>query len=92
VQAGAIARGSHVQRLENAIQKKLGKPVRLNITVGELGSAQTAQQIADLEAERRIEQARQQLEADPFVQSLMQEMGAQIVPGSVRPAGSGSSV
>lgn len=92
VETGAIARGSHVQRLSDAIQKKLGRPVRLEVTVGEFGAAKTAQQVADLEAQRRLQEARAKLDADPFVQTLVQEMGAQIVPGSVRPAGSGASV
>jgi len=84
VGASALAQGPHVQRLKQACCDLLGQDVDLRIEVGDLGSHMSAQQLADQQAQQQIERAQQILEQDPFVKTLMNEMGARIVPGSVR--------
>ena len=81
----ALSQGTHVQRLRSALQDVFGMPIQLEVVVGDLGQAESAHQIAQQEAQQRHEQAKRQLEADPFVQTLIRDLGAQIVPGSIRP-------
>ena len=81
----ALSQGAHVQRLSTALQDAFGLPVQIEVVVGDLGQAESAHQIAQQEAAQRHEQAKRQLEADPFVQTLIRDLGAQIVPGSIRP-------
>jgi DNA polymerase-3 subunit gamma/tau len=52
----------------------------------ELGAVQqtaNAQAVAEREARQR--QAEESMQSDPFVQTLMREFGATIVPGSIKP-------
>jgi DNA polymerase-3 subunit gamma/tau len=72
-----------VDKLAAALSEHLGKTVRLE---SEIGAASVTAHAADVaeQAERQRE-AEQTLQDDPFVQTLMREFGATIVPGSVRP-------
>ena len=81
----ALSQGPHVQRLRAALQDAFGVPVQLEVVMGDLGQGESAHQIAQQEAARRNEEAERQLQADPFVQTLIRDLGAQIVPGSIRP-------
>jgi DNA polymerase-3 subunit gamma/tau len=77
------ADAAQVTKLKAALTDKLGKPVDVRVTVGP--ARRTA---AVLEAAARAERQREaerEISADPFVQSLIREFGASIVPGSVRP-------
>jgi DNA polymerase-3 subunit gamma/tau len=72
-----------VAKLKAALTEKLGTAVDVRVTVGP--ARRTA---ALLEAAARAERQREaerEISADPFVQSLIREFGASIVPGSVRP-------
>jgi DNA polymerase-3 subunit gamma/tau len=52
----------------------------------EIGATTITAHAADVAEEaQRQRQAEQTLHEDPFVQTLMREFGATIVPGSVRP-------
>jgi DNA polymerase-3 subunit gamma/tau len=52
----------------------------------EIGATTITAHAADVAEEaKRQRQAEQTLHEDPFVQTLMREFGATIVPGSVRP-------
>ena len=91
VQTTALAKGPHLQRFSDALRQRLGQPVQLEIEVGAFGETLSAQQVQDKNAAQRLEQARQDLESDPFVQVLIRDMGAQIVPGSIRPGKTGDN-
>jgi DNA polymerase III subunit gamma/tau len=72
-----------VAKLKAALAERLGKPVEVRVEVGP--ARRTA---AALEAAARAERQREaerEIGADPFVQSLIHEFGATIVPGSVKP-------
>lgn len=70
-------------KLSAALGEHLGKPVRLD---AEIGAAAVTAHAADVAAQaERQRQAEQTLHDDPFVQTLMREFGATIVPGSIRP-------
>ena len=70
-------------KLAAALETHYGKPVRMDT---EIGATQRTAHAADVaEQAERQRQAEQTLQEDPFVQSLMREFGATIVPGSIRP-------
>ena len=77
-----MAAGS-VEKLNAALTEHFGKPIRVNAKVGAVQHTASAQAQAD-RAERQRE-AEQSMQDDPFVQKMMREFGATIVPGSVRP-------
>ncbi|QCP49458.1 DNA polymerase III subunit gamma/tau [Trinickia violacea] len=89
------AESSQVAKLKAALAEKLGKPVDVQVEVGPARRTAAALDAA-ARAERQRE-AEREIGADPFVQSLIREFGASIVPGSIRPitpdvsAGAGSA-
>ncbi len=70
-------------KLQAALEAHYGKPVRLVTEIGTVNRTAHAADVAE-QAERQ-RQAEQSLQEDPFVQTLMREFGATIVPGSIRP-------
>lgn len=71
------------EKLAAALTEHLGKTVRLDTEIGATTVTAHAADVAE-EAQRQ-RHAEQTLQEDPFVQTLMREFGATIVPGSVRP-------
>ncbi len=70
-------------KLRAALDAHYGKPVRLDTEIGAVNRTAHAADVAE-QAERQ-RQAELSLQEDPFVQTLMREFGATIVPGSIRP-------
>ncbi|WP_144113738.1 DNA polymerase III subunit gamma/tau [Paraburkholderia sp. BCC1886] len=77
------AEASQVAKLKIALVERLGRNVDLLVEVGPARRTAAARDTA-LRAQRQQE-AEREIGADPFVQSLIREFGARIVPGSVRP-------
>ncbi|MFC7286853.1 DNA polymerase III subunit gamma/tau [Herminiimonas glaciei] len=77
-----LANGS-AEKLTAVLCEHFGQTVRLQTTIGAVEHTASAAAIAD-RAERQRE-AEQSMQEDPFVQKLMREFGATIVPGSVKP-------
>ncbi|TGP42811.1 DNA polymerase III subunit gamma/tau [bacterium M00.F.Ca.ET.228.01.1.1] len=77
------AESSQVAKLKAALAEKLGQNVDVVVEVGPARRTAAARDAA-LRAQRQQE-AERELSADPFVQSLIREFGASIVPGSIRP-------
>jgi DNA polymerase-3 subunit gamma/tau len=73
-----------VDKLSTALAEHFGKPVRLDTVIGAVQQTANAQAVAEREARQR--QAEQNIQGDPFVQAMMREFGATIVPGSIKPA------
>ncbi|HEY8606713.1 MAG TPA: DNA polymerase III subunit gamma/tau [Noviherbaspirillum sp.] len=73
-----------VDKLGAALTEHFGKPVRVDTEIGAVQQTANAQAVAEREARQR--QAEQQMQGDPFVQTMMREFGATIVPGSIKPA------
>jgi len=80
----ALAEGAHVKRLTEVLSEWFGRPVLLQVQVGELAQVKTAQSIADDQAAERQRQAEEIVRDDPFVKALIEGFGAQVLPGSVR--------
>jgi DNA polymerase III subunit gamma/tau len=70
-------------KLAAALGKHFGKTVQLVSDIGTVTHTAHAKSVAD--QARRQAQAEQTLNDDPFVQTLMREFGATIVPGSIKP-------
>ncbi|MDB5840172.1 MAG: polymerase subunit gamma/tau [Herminiimonas sp.] len=72
-----------VDKLAAALTEHFGKPVRIQTEIGRV--RQTANALAEAERAARQREAEQTMQSDPFVQTLMREFGATIVPGSIKP-------
>ncbi|RZF30295.1 DNA polymerase III subunit gamma/tau [Paraburkholderia sp. UYCP14C] len=77
------AEASQVAKLKAALVERLGQNVDVQVEVGAARRTAAAHD-AKLRAQRQQE-AEREISADPFVQSLIREFGASIVPGSIRP-------
>jgi DNA polymerase-3 subunit gamma/tau len=70
-------------KLAAALTEHFGRPVRLTTEVGSVQVTANAKAVADREERQR--KAEETMHNDPFVQTLMREFGATIVPGSIKP-------
>ncbi|WP_321948855.1 DNA polymerase III subunit gamma/tau [Paraburkholderia sp. J10-1] len=77
------AEASQVAKLKTALAERLGKVVEVSVEVGPARRTAAALDAAD-RAQRQRE-AEREIGADPFVQQLIRDFGASIVPGSIRP-------
>jgi DNA polymerase-3 subunit gamma/tau len=81
----ALAEGPASGKVTEALSQRFGRPIRLKIEVGAVTGV-TAAGLAEQDRSQRLAQARASIEADPFVQTLVQDFGGSIVAGSVQPA------
>jgi DNA polymerase-3 subunit gamma/tau len=72
-----------VDKLATALTEHFGRTIRVTTEIGAVEQTANAQAVAEREA--RQKQAEENMRSDPFVQSLMREFGATIVPGSIKP-------
>lgn len=77
------AEASQVAKLKAALAERLGKEVEVQVVVGP--ARRTAAALDAAFRAQRQKEAEREIGADPFVQSLIREFGASIVPGSIRP-------
>jgi DNA polymerase-3 subunit gamma/tau len=72
-----------VDKLLAALEERFGRKVRVTTEIGAVEHTANASAVADRDAlQKRTEQL---MESDPFVQKMMQEFGASIMPGSIKP-------
>lgn len=72
-----------VDKLAAALTEHFGRTVRVETEIGSV--RHTASVKAQAEQAERQRQAEQTAKSDPFIQSMMREFGATIVPGSIKP-------
>ena len=84
VERESLNQGNNRERLQ-AVLQAAGHPVTLAVEIGPVTDS-PARRIAAAQAERQ-RQAEQIILGDPFVQAMMRDFGAKIVPGSIKPAG-----
>jgi DNA polymerase-3 subunit gamma/tau len=77
------AEASQVAKLKAALAERIGQAVEVSVVVGPARRTAAALDAAD-RAQRQRE-AEREIGADPFVQQLIRDFGASIVPGSIRP-------
>jgi len=73
----------NVDKLASALGERFGKSVRVETEIGLV--AHTANAKAEADRADRQREAEKTVQNDPFVQVMMREFGASIVPGSIRP-------
>ena len=83
VERESLNQGNSRERLQTALNAA-GHAVRLVVEIGRVVDS-PARRNAAAAAERQ-RQAEDLIRADPFVQSMMRDFGARIVPGSIKPA------
>ena len=76
-------RGGALQRMQQALAEQLGAEVVLRLEIGAVRD--TAQLRAAALRAQAQQQAEQTIASDPLVRQLVDDLGARIVPGSVRP-------
>jgi DNA polymerase-3 subunit gamma/tau len=74
-----------VDKLEAALSEHFGRPVKVETELGPVRHTANAQMLAAQAERQRL--AEQTAQNDPFIQSMMREFGASIVPGSIKPLG-----
>ncbi|AMO99471.1 DNA polymerase III, subunit gamma and tau [Collimonas arenae] len=74
-----------VDKLAAALSEHFGRTVKVETELGTVHHTAHAQAMA-AQAERQ-RMAEQTAQSDPFIQSMVREFGASIVPGSIRPLG-----
>jgi DNA polymerase-3 subunit gamma/tau len=85
-----LAEPATVARVRDLLSQHFGRPVRVQVEVGAVAGV-TAARVAEQERGERLEAARESLESDPFVQSLLSDLGGRILPDSVVPLSGGAA-
>ena len=80
------AEKSYQDKLKAELAVRFGTGLRLSVRVGEAPGRSVAA-VRSEESQRKRDGAAAALERDPFVRDLVEGMGAQVVPASIRPAG-----
>jgi len=70
------------EKLRSAIEQYLGRPTRLNVTVGEM-AGQSVSAITERQNDERQRAAEASIMGDPFVKEMMEKVGTR--PTNVRP-------
>ncbi|TDN70300.1 DNA polymerase III subunit gamma/tau [Paraburkholderia sp. BL10I2N1] len=74
---------AQVAKLKTALAERLGQPVDVQVEVGR--ARRTAAALDAIARAQRQQDAEREIRQDPFVQSLIRDFGASIVPDSIRP-------
>jgi DNA polymerase-3 subunit gamma/tau len=80
-----MAEPGTVGKVRDRLSQHFGRPVRLQVEVGRVGGVTAAREAEQVRGEL-LEAAREALESDPFVRSLVSDFGGRILPDSVSPA------
>jgi len=84
VASKALAVGAHADRLRAVLTEYFGFVVQVYFEIG-AGQGQSAHAVDQAAQAARQRAAEHSVTVDPFVQALMRDFGAQVVPGSIRP-------
>ncbi len=80
----ALIEGGSVDKLKKALAEHFGRPVPVEVTVGAVQGT-TVAAVENGERAARLASAVATIENDPFVQALVRDFGASVVPGSIKP-------
>ncbi|SUA81889.1 DNA polymerase III subunit tau [Pandoraea pnomenusa] len=78
-----LADAATTDKLRQALNEHFGTEVQLHVALGQVGT--TAASLAAEAAAARQRAAEQAIAEDPLVRELIEDFGAQILPGSIRP-------
>ena len=85
----ALTESSAVSKAQEALAAYFGKPCKIDVELGEAETLTAAAEDADAAAQAQA-RAEAQIHADPMVQSILNDFGGKIVPGSIRSTRKGS--
>jgi DNA polymerase III subunit gamma/tau len=80
----ALTEVAIISKAQDALAAYFGKPCKIDAEVGE-ATQLTAAAEDETAAQQAQSQAEKIIQADPVVQSILQDFGGKIVPGSIRP-------
>ena len=80
----SLLSGPTLDKLKAALGQHFGRPVGVAVEIGAVKGATVAAAKNDERTARQAE-AQAIIDADPFVQTLLRDFGASVVPGSVKP-------
>ena len=80
----ALADGGNVERLRNGLSQYFGRPVRISVEVGVTAGPTAASRDEQARAQRQ-KAAEEAIYADPTVRQMIDQLGAQVDPHSIRP-------
>ena len=80
----ALADGGNVERLRNGLSQHFGRPVRISVEVGVTAGPTAASRDEQARAQRQ-KAAEEAIYADPTVRQMIDQLGAQVDPHSIRP-------
>jgi DNA polymerase-3 subunit gamma/tau len=72
------------ERLRSALEEHVGRTIRLKIGVGQ-PVGMTPAQMDEQERRKKLAHAARSLDSDPFVRDLVENLGARVVPDSIKP-------
>ncbi|MGH1360207.1 MAG: DNA polymerase III subunit gamma/tau [Burkholderiaceae bacterium] len=78
-----LAEPSVIKRAEQALSEWFGQAITLTVNVGTVAGDTAARRDGQMRAEQ-LEQARETIESDPFIKTLLADFDGQIVPDSIR--------
>lgn len=78
-----LLESSYQEKLKTAIQQHFGRKIQLRFEIGGTGNT-PAEQISQEKAVLQS-QAESAIKEDDFVQALVKDFGAQIIPSSIKP-------
>ncbi|HEX4330742.1 MAG TPA: DNA polymerase III subunit gamma/tau [Usitatibacter sp.] len=79
------AEKAYVDKLKTDLAPQFGAGFRLSVRVGSTAGTSVSA-VKSREMEKRQASAARALEQDPFVKDLVRDLGAEVVPNSIRPA------
>jgi DNA polymerase-3 subunit gamma/tau len=74
---------AYADKLQSALQEKLGRRIQLRIALG--GSDDTPVAQEDRERREKLERAVQAIDSDPFVRELVENFDARVIDSSIKP-------
>jgi DNA polymerase-3 subunit gamma/tau len=78
-----------VEKLKEALAPQFGANLRITVRTGGTAGTSMAAQKSRADAERQANAA-EAIEDDPFVRDLVRDLGAEVVPSSIRPRDEGA--
>ncbi|WP_375591816.1 DNA polymerase III subunit gamma/tau [Chitiniphilus eburneus] len=80
----AVATRDYQDKLRGALSEHFGRPIQVDVALGE-ATGDTPAAIALREKQARQQAAEATIQNDPFVQALVRDLGATVLPDSIRP-------
>jgi DNA polymerase-3 subunit gamma/tau len=84
------AERAYVDKLKEALAPHFGANLRVTVRAGGTAGTSVAAQKSRVDAERQANAA-EAIEDDPFVRDLVRDLGAEVVPSSIRPHDEGAA-